>query len=171
MASRTARSDACVVHRPAEKRGSIFMAILTRLRSREVVRRFAHHAKGLAIVASQATSSDPHVLITLYQKVGRADMASVAGSVRRYVIDGFGLGADPGTDGVASRTIFGSVLEDTVDVALFALQRQVHVSQYESGFGVVEIRRGLCSLDKWREANRQYCKHCQCYFNNPAVCY
>lgn len=132
-----------MVHLPAEERAGVSVAALARQFRRKVIRRFAHHPQGLPIVASCAIARYADMLVTLHQEVRRADVAGIAGAGGGYVIDGLRRRRNPGAGRVASGTILGRVLENSVDVALLALQGGVHVLKYKPRFRVIERNRLL----------------------------
>jgi hypothetical protein len=120
MASGTSAGNARMIHTVAQKCGGIGMASFAGQQSREVIKRLAHNAQGLAIVTSRTGASYADMIKTFHQEIGCTDMAGVTGTGCVDVIDGFGLSSYPCADGVATGTIFGSVLEYGINVALFA---------------------------------------------------
>jgi hypothetical protein len=67
-------------------------------------------------------------------KVRGADMTGIALGVREHVIDRLWRRTHARSKGVATGTHLWRVLENALDVALFALESVVDISQYESGF-------------------------------------
>jgi hypothetical protein len=112
-----------MIHPPTQECGCIDMAGFTGLHSWIVRRRFAHDPQRLAIVAARTIADHADMVIIFYQKGGRTGMTSIAFTTwwqwhmihwswqRRYACTG----------GMTSRTNLGRVLENAIDVALFAL--------------------------------------------------
>ena len=150
MAGCAIAGQAGVIHSPAQEGIGAGMAGFARQQSRKVVGRFADDAERLSIVAGDTAIRDgdighAHVIEALHQETGRARVAGIAGLGGLHMIHGFGSGADAASNGVTAAAVFRGVLEDAIDVALFAPQRGMYVAQQESGFGMVE-RGGI----SWR---------------------
>jgi hypothetical protein len=88
-----------------------------------VTRRFAQNTQRLTIVAARAIAEYADMVIAFYQEIGRADMAGVTIAARWHwhMIERPWLGRDSCTRRMTSRTDLGRILENAVDVALFAL--------------------------------------------------
>ena len=72
-------------------------------------------------MAGTAIAGNANVFITLYQEVRSTDVASITLTRRRYVIDWLWSRPHARTEGMATRTYFGRVLKNSLNVALFAL--------------------------------------------------
>lgn len=120
MAHVAAARDAGVIHPPAQERGGVGMALFARQQCREVGHGLAYHAQGLVVMAVHAIASYADMLVASYKEIGRAGMAGVTFCDCRDVVYGFRFRAYPCAGGVAAGTIPRGVLENALDVALFA---------------------------------------------------
>lgn len=116
----------------------VLVAVGTRLLCREVICRFAHDTEGLPIVTRLALTGYRDMAEALYQEAGSTDMAGITRERRGNMIDRFREGSDPCSGVVAASTVFGCVLEYSIDVTLFALQRRMDLPEYKSCFRVIE---------------------------------
>ena len=122
----------------AQEGAGILVAVRARLLGREVICRFAHDTERLPIVACLALTGYRDMAEAFYQEAGSADMAGVTGESCGNMIDRLWKRRNSRSGVVAAGTVFGSVLEYAVDVALFAFQRRMDLSENKSCFRVIE---------------------------------
>jgi len=108
-------------------------------------------------MAGSAVARQAGMTEAFYQKAAGAVVARLAGIIGRDMVDRFGGGPDAASDCVTPTAIFGGVLEDTIYVALFALQGGVDAAQQISRSVVIERRIAGCRLCmyEWREAQQR----------------
>lgn len=116
----------------------IFMAELARLLRREVIRRFAHDPQGLPVVASRTLAGYGDMAKAFYQEAGGTDMAGITRKSCGNMIYRLWKRGNSRSGVVAAGTVFGSVLEYAVDVALFTHQGRMDLSENKSCFRVIE---------------------------------
>jgi hypothetical protein len=123
MARGAAANDSRMIHPPIAECCCIGMAGFTRHESWIVICRFAQNTQRLTIVAGRAISEYTDMIIAFCQEGGRADMTGVTVAARWhwYMIERSWRGTYSRTCRVTSRTKLGRILENAVDVALFAL--------------------------------------------------
>jgi hypothetical protein len=117
------KSISQVIDLIAQESAGIFMAVLARLLRREMICRLAHDSQRLSVVASRALTGYGDMAKAFYQETGGTDMACVTRKSCRNM---------------AAGTVFGSVLENAVDVALFAFQGRMDLSENKPCFRVIE---------------------------------
>lgn len=123
----------------AQEGAGILVAVSARLLRRKVICRFAYDTERLPIVACLALTGNRDMAEAFYQEAGGADMAGVTRKGCGNMVYRFWKGGDSRSGVVAACTVFGSVLEYAVDVALFAFQGRMDLSENKSCFRVVEI--------------------------------
>jgi hypothetical protein len=117
----TAARNPNVIHTPTQEGAGIGMTHFARLLCWEVIRWLTHHPERLPIVTSQTIASDSAVVVALYQEGGRTDVTGIACTAGHHMVIGSGFCRNSRTGRVATRAIFGGVLENAIDVTLFAL--------------------------------------------------
>ncbi len=137
MALEASAGNAGMIHSCAEEGRGVGVAAFARHQGREVGGGLAHNTQRLVVMAIHAIARHPDVLVAAHQEIGCADVAGIAFCRCRHVIRGLGFRADARAGGVAARAVFGGILENALDVALFALQCSVNVPEDEAGSGVV----------------------------------
>jgi hypothetical protein len=136
--------QAGVVHSPAQESIGIGVAGLTGQQRRKVVCRFAYNSTRLTIVAEQTLTRYSDMFKACDQEAGRALMAGVTSTGCLNMVDRFRGCSDAGSGSVAASTVFRSVFEDAIHVALLAPQGGMYISQQEPGLRVVERRVAEC---------------------------
>ena len=121
VASVTPACNAIMVHPETQESTGVVMTVFARQLGGEMVCRFAQNPQKLSVVTSRTIACYPVMSKALYQECGSTDMTRIAGSGSRNVTDWFGRRGDSRAGTVATRAIFGCVLENAVNVALFAL--------------------------------------------------
>ena len=142
MALGTVARHSGMVHPPYLERAGVDVAHFAWLLGGKVIRRFAGHAgiqtavaSGAAIgsgyndssdsCASSGINSQAGMIVAFNLETGSADVARIAGGVcglGGHMIQRLGSSRYSRTSGVATSTVFRSILEDAFNVALFASQ-------------------------------------------------
>lgn len=131
MASVASANQACVIHAPTHECTGIGVAGFTWLGGWKVSARpghgLIHHPQILPTMTTDAVASHSQVVITLDLEARGTDMTRIAFIFCRDMVDRLRLCSDASTDGVATRTYFWRILENALDVALFAFQGAVYI--------------------------------------------
>ena len=171
MAGGTAAGQAGVVHPPTQESTGVGVAGFARQQRRKVIYRFAYNTGRLGVVAGYTITDYADMFKTFDQEAGRALMAGITWLGCLNMVNGLRSGADTCPDGMATSAIFRSVLEDTIDVALFAPQGGMHVSEQEAGFRVVKRgdAGGRFRLNQAGKAKHHARQHHGHYFADPII--
>lgn len=122
----------------AQEGAGILVAVRARRLGREVICRFAHDTERLPVVACLALTGYRDMAEAFYQEAGSADMAGVTGERCGNVIDRLWKRGNSRSSVVAAGAIFRGVLEYAVDMALFAFQGCMDLSENKSRLRVIE---------------------------------
>jgi hypothetical protein len=153
MASHTSRRNAGVIHPPIGKGGQIGVAVFARQCSWKVGCMLGGNVGKTSVVAIGTFVLNAGMRKALDLEAGRAGVADIAGLGSWNVVVGFVSGSYPAAECMTSGTGLRRVLEDAVDVALFALQGGVNTSGHVSRFRMIEGSRAgnCCRLRERRE--------------------